>query len=154
VFPKCAWLTPAHASKVTAPARINSTRYAGVGKLFQKYRLISGYGLPLDSNGLFLKYELFVGHIGANGKFFSIFVGVQAGYFAILWAFLKFSVLGITRGWLLPTTGATYKFVQTSDPLPRYRLTGRPTVKFPGISRGASPCAGCQLRAGLSGLGK
>jgi hypothetical protein len=37
--------------------------------------------------GIVFRYKLFVGHIGALCYIFSIFVGVQAGYLAILSAF-------------------------------------------------------------------
>jgi hypothetical protein len=58
---------------------------AGVGMLFQKRRLISGY--PFIESAFFFEYVHLVGRIGANHHFWCIFIGVQAGYFTILSAF-------------------------------------------------------------------
>lgn len=60
---------------------------AGVGKLFRKCRLISDY--PLQP--FFFEYDLFFGHIWANGQNFVIFVIVQAGYQTTFVSFFKFS---------------------------------------------------------------
>jgi hypothetical protein len=63
--------------------------YSKLGNVSQFARWIQGSAnfsemlayirLPRISVGLDVIYELFVGHIGANGRFFSIFVSVQAG---------------------------------------------------------------------------
>jgi hypothetical protein len=52
---------------------------AWLGILFQRCRLISGY-LVIQS-AFFFEYVYLVGRIGVNHHFWSIFVGVQAGYF-------------------------------------------------------------------------
>jgi hypothetical protein len=54
----------------------------------QTFSKMSAYiRLPMNLVAILFRYRLFVGHIGAQGYIFSIFVGVQAGYLAILSAF-------------------------------------------------------------------
>jgi hypothetical protein len=75
---------------------------SGVSKIFEICRLLSGY--PFIQSAFFFKYELSVGHIGADDHFSALLSATKPGTSPFCWLFHFLSVPMITRDRLLPTT--------------------------------------------------